>query len=60
MRDHLTTWLDVLGVLLITAGIAAGLQPVLGWSSLAAAGGFVIGASALASRPARKRGGVEQ
>lgn len=56
MREQLTTWLDVLGLVLIAAGMAAGLYPVFGWASLAAAGGFIIGASALASRPPRKRG----
>lgn len=40
-----TTALDVLGVLLVTGGVGAGLYPLVGWWCLVAAGVVVIAAS---------------
>ncbi|MEV3995803.1 hypothetical protein AB0K62_08935 [Streptomyces halstedii] len=52
MREQMTTWLDMLGLLLIAAGAAAGLHPLIGWASLAAAGLIVLAGSAYAVRQA--------
>ncbi|MFJ3282455.1 hypothetical protein [Streptomyces halstedii] len=60
MREQMTTWLDMLGLLLIAAGAAAGLHPLIGWASLAAAGLIVLAGSAYAVRQAaavRRDGG---
>lgn len=57
MREQMTTWLDFLGLVLIAAGTAAGLHPLIGWVSVAAAGAVVLIGSAYASRQtAAKRG----
>ncbi|MEV7264699.1 hypothetical protein AB0N38_14215 [Micromonospora aurantiaca] len=40
-----TTMLDVLGLLLVAAGVGAGLLPVVGWWCLVPAGGVVIAGS---------------
>ncbi|MFI6270725.1 hypothetical protein [Micromonospora zamorensis] len=55
MRDLLTSLLDVLGVLLVAAGVAAALQPLIGWSCLAVAGALLLGASQVAARAGRPR-----
>ncbi|MFJ8844340.1 hypothetical protein ACIRFF_15710 [Streptomyces cyaneofuscatus] len=60
MREQMTSWLDMLGLVLIAAGAAAGLHPLIGWASLAAAGIIVLAGSAYAVRQAaavRKGGG---
>jgi hypothetical protein len=49
MRDLLTTALDVLGLLLLAAGIAALVYPFVGWAALAVAGVVVLSGSALSS-----------
>ncbi|MFF0469339.1 hypothetical protein ACFYPX_18145 [Micromonospora zamorensis] len=54
MRDLLTSLLDVLGVLLIAAGVAAALQPLIGWPCLAIAGALLLGASQIAARAGRR------
>lgn len=54
MRELLTDLLDVLGLLLLGAGAAAGLYPWVGWSCLIAAGAVVLAGSHLAAR----RGGA--
>ncbi|WP_326677689.1 hypothetical protein [Streptomyces sp. NBC_01237] len=62
MREQMTTWLDMLGLVLIAAGAAAGLHPLIGWASLAAGGAVVLAGSAYAARQtaaARKSGGGE-
>ncbi|WP_274031483.1 hypothetical protein [Streptomyces sp. MMBL 11-1] len=62
MREQMTTWLDMLGLVLIAAGVAAGLHPLIGWASLAAGGAVVLAGSAYAVRQttaARKSGGGE-
>ncbi|WP_204014013.1 hypothetical protein [Sphaerimonospora thailandensis] len=48
----MTTLLDVLGLLLVAAGVAGGLWPAVGWWALAAGGVVVLGGSALAARMA--------
>lgn len=57
MRELMTTALDVTGLLLVAAGAGAGAYLVMGWAALAVSGGVVLAGSALASRPARKKGG---
>lgn len=59
MREWMTTWLDVLGLVLVAAGAAAGMYPLIGWAGLAVAGVVVLAGSALAARQStavRKRG----
>lgn len=52
MTALVTTLLDVLGLLLLAAGAAALLWPLIGAGSLLAAGVVVLAGSALADRPA--------
>ncbi|MFD4000853.1 hypothetical protein [Streptomyces rubiginosohelvolus] len=62
VRDLMTTWLDMLGLVLIAAGAAAGLHPLIGWTSLAVGGVVILAGSAYAARQAsavRKSGGGE-
>ena len=58
MRDHLTTVLDALGLMLIAAGLAALTYRWIGLACLAVAGGIIVGGSWLASTLAepKKRG----
>lgn len=60
MREWMTTWLDVLGLMLVAAGAAAGMYPLIGWAGLAVAGVVVLAGSALAARqrPAKRTGGA--
>lgn len=51
---EITTLLDVLGLLLVAAGLAALVFPLIGWGSLAVAGAAVLGGSHLAVRMQRK------
>lgn len=44
-REWVTTLLDVLGLLLFSAGVAAAFEPVLGWAALAVAGVIVLAGS---------------
>lgn len=53
MRELVTTLLDVLGLLLIAAGVVALLLPVMGWGALVAAGVVVLAGAAWAHRQAR-------
>ena len=55
VRDLVTTVLDVVGLLLIAAGAAAGAAPWVGWGSLAVAGIVVLVGSAVAAWPGRRR-----
>lgn len=55
LRAYVTTALDVLGLLLIASGVAAGLLPYVGNVALAVAGGVVLGGSYLASERAVRR-----
>lgn len=50
MREHMTSWLDALGLLLIAAGAGAGAGTVIGWAGLAVSGTVVLGGSLLAAR----------
>ncbi|MDF5755812.1 hypothetical protein [Spongiactinospora sp. TRM90649] len=50
MREKVTTLLDVVGLLLIAAGVAALLLPVAGWGALTAAGVVVLAGSWWATR----------
>ena len=56
MREVVTTLLDVLGLLLVAAGVAAAMRPVIGWASLLAAGVVVLAGSQIAARQDRPRG----
>lgn len=52
MLDLLTSLLDILGLLLVAAGVAAALFPVIGWACLAGSGVVVLAGSWLAARRA--------
>lgn len=56
MRELVTTLLDVLGLLLVAAGAAAALLPLVGWAGLAAAGIVVLAGSWWAARQSRPAG----
>lgn len=49
----LTTWLDLLGLLLVVAGVGLGLWPVIGGFALACAGAAAIGGSYAAARASK-------
>lgn len=53
VRELVTTLLDVLGLLLVAAGAAAALLPLLGWGALGVAGAVVLAGSWWAARAAR-------
>ncbi|MEV0963270.1 hypothetical protein AB0J25_11890 [Streptomyces sp. NPDC049910] len=55
MREQVTTWLDLLGLLLIAAGAAAAVFPFIGWTALAVAGAVVLGGSLTAARIGGRR-----
>jgi hypothetical protein len=50
MFDLLTSLLDILGLLLVAAGVAAALFPVIGWAGLIGAGGVILAGSWLSAR----------
>lgn len=50
MRAIVTTGLDILGLLLLAAGLVAGLLPLIGWIALAPGGLIVLAGSQLAAR----------
>ena len=50
----ITTLLDVVGLLLLAAGAAAAVFPVVGWVALAVAGVVLLLGSALAARLAKR------
>lgn len=57
MREHLTTILDALGLLLIAAGLAALTYRWIGWACLAVAGVVILaGSLAAATLSEPKRG----
>ena len=56
MREVVTTLLDVLGLLLVAAGVAAAMRPVIGWASLLAAGVVILAGSQIAARQDGPRG----
>jgi hypothetical protein len=51
-----TTLLDALGLLLVAAGVAAAMRPVIGWASLLAAGVVILAGSQIAARQDGPRG----
>jgi hypothetical protein len=51
-----TTLLDALGLLLLAAGTAGGLYPLIGTTALAPAGAVVLAGSWLAARQQRPKG----
>ena len=57
-RETVTTALDVVGLLLVAAGLAFFLWPIIGGAALACAGGLLLVGSALAvdrpTKPARR------
>lgn len=55
MRTVVTTILDVIGLLLLAAGFAAAVFPLVGWVALGVAGGVVLIGSWLADREARAK-----
>ena len=57
MLELLTSLLDVLGLLLVAAGVAAALFPVIGWAGLIGSGVVVLAGSWLSARQARPAGG---
>lgn len=60
VNRFVTTLLDAIGLLLLSAGFAAGTFPVLGWSCLAVAGGVVLVGSWWAARePKHNAKGVD-
>lgn len=50
MRELVTTLLDVLGLLLVAAGVCAALLPWIGWAALVPAGALVLAGSWAAER----------
>ena len=60
MREHLTTALDAVALLLIGAGLAALTYRWIGWTCLAVAGVVILTGSAFAANPKHpKRGDVK-
>lgn len=57
MREHLTTALDAVGLLLIAAGLAALTYRWIGWTCLAVAGAIVLGGSLVAATQAQPKRG---
>ncbi|MEV4059716.1 hypothetical protein [Nonomuraea dietziae] len=53
VRELVTTLLDVLGLLMVAAGITALLLPWTGWGALAAGGLVVLGGSWWGARQAQ-------
>lgn len=56
MRERMTTALDTAGLLLVAAGVGAGVYQWLGWAALAVSGGVVLAGSWLAASVGRKGG----
>jgi hypothetical protein len=50
VREQLTSWLDVLGLLLLAAGAGAGAGRYIGWAGLAVSGAVVLVGSVVAAR----------
>lgn len=53
MREAMTTALDVLGLLLVAAGLAFWLWPTIGGGALAISGALLMIGSILSDRPIR-------
>lgn len=56
MREHLTTALDALGLVLIAAGVAGGLYRWIGLWALTAAGVIILGGSLFAASQSEPKG----
>lgn len=56
MKSFVTITLDAIGLLLIAAGFAAAVYPVLGLSCLAVAGGVILSGSWIAQREPKHKG----
>lgn len=54
-RERVTDLLDVLGLLLVAAGVTAAAYRFIGWAALGAGGVVVLAGSWVASRPTRPR-----
>lgn len=59
MLKLITTLLDLLAVLLIAAGVGAGVFPWVGWWALAVSGAVLLGASQLVVFVAAKPPGTK-
>ena len=57
MREHLTTALDALGLLLVAAGLSALAYRWIGWACLAVAGVVVLAGSLTAATLAQPKRG---
>lgn len=57
LREHLTTFLDALGLLLFAAGLAALTYRWIGWACLAVAGVVVLAGSWTAATLAQPKRG---
>lgn len=60
MREHLTTLLDALGLLLIAAGLAALTYQWIGWACLAVAGTIVLSGSVFAAGQGQPKRGEKR
>lgn len=57
MREHLTTALDALGLMLVAAGLAALTYQWIGWACLVIAGVVILGGSFAAATLAQPKRG---
>lgn len=60
MREHLTTALDALGLLLVAAGVAALTYRWIGWTCLAVAGVIVLAGSVFAAGQGQPKRGEKK
>ena len=60
MREHLTTALDALGLLLVAAGMAALTYRWIGWTCLAVAGVIVLAGSVFAAGQGQPKRGEKK
>ena len=56
MHERVTTALDVLGLLLVAAGIGAWVSVWIGWAALSVSGVLVLAGSGFAAWSARRTG----
>jgi hypothetical protein len=59
VRELVTTLLDVLGLLLVAAGVGAAAFPVIGWACVGVSGVVVLAGSFAAARLGRAKAGSE-
>lgn len=60
MREHLTTALDALGLLLVASGLAALTYRWIGWACLAVAGVIVLAGSVFAAGQGQPKRGEKK